>query len=61
MTEKEIRAHCMSKHEAYEDYPFGEEPVCFRVRGKIFAELYPSNERHWVTLKCKPMRADFYR
>lgn len=61
MTEKEIRAYCLSKQEVSEYYPFGEEPVCFRVRGKIFAELYPSPERHWVTPKCEPMRSDFYR
>lgn len=61
MTDMDIRAYCLSKREAEEYYPFGEEPACFRVRGKIFAELYPSLERHWVTLKCEPMRADFYR
>lgn len=23
------------------DYPFGDQPICFRVGGKIFAEIYP--------------------
>lgn len=23
------------------DYPFGTQPICFRVGGKIFAEIYP--------------------
>lgn len=61
MTGDDIRAYCLDKVGAYVDYPFGEEPACFRVKGKIFAELYPSPDRHWVTLKCEPMRADFYR
>lgn len=59
MNAEEIRTLCLQKPGAYEDYPFGDEPACLRVRGRIFAELYPA--RRWVTLKCEPMRADFYR
>lgn len=61
MTADEIRACCLKKPGAVESYPFGEEPTCFRVCNKIFAELYPSDNRHWVTLKCEHMRSDFYR
>lgn len=61
MTAQDIRDYCLGKTGACEDYPFGEEPACFRVKGRIFAQLYPSPERHWVTLKCEPMRGDFYR
>ena len=61
MNAGQLRTYCMKKPGAEEYFPFGEEPACFRVGGKIFAELYPSPHRHWITLKCEPMRADFYR
>lgn len=59
MTAEAISAWCLERRGAYEDYPFGPEPACFRVKERIFAELYPS--RGWVTLKCEAMRGDFYR
>lgn len=46
---------------AYIDYPFGQEPVCVKVNGKIFAEVYTSEENYKITLKCEPLLADFYR
>lgn len=61
MTAEEIRTYCLQKPGAIETCPFGEEPACFRVCNKIFAQLFPSPARHWVTLKCEPMRAGFYR
>lgn len=60
-TAREITEYCLSKKEAYVDYPFGDIPLCFRVRKKIFAELYPSLENYKITLKCDPVLADFYR
>ena len=61
MNAEDIRTYCLNKPGAVVNYPFGAEPACFRVCNKIFAELYLSPDRHWVTLKCEPMRADFYR
>lgn len=61
MTVEEIIAYCLSKKEAYKDYPFGEIPICLRVRGKIFAQIYPEPQDYKITLKCEPMFADFYR
>ncbi len=43
-----IRAHCLSKHKVTQERPFGEHPVCYKVGGKIFAQLYPDK----ITLKC---------
>ncbi|WP_457944279.1 MmcQ/YjbR family DNA-binding protein [Caproiciproducens sp. LBM24188] len=61
MTADEMISYCLTKREAYVDYPFGEVPICVRVRGKIFAQLYPDPHDFKVTLKCDPMFADFYR
>lgn len=54
---EQIKAYCLSKCGAYEDYPFGELPICFKLNGKIFAELYPN----MVTLNCTADAAQFYR
>lgn len=61
MTAEEIISYCLTKKDAYVDYPFGDVPVCVRVRGRIFAQLYPDPSDFKVTLKCDPMFADFYR
>lgn len=58
---QQIIAHCCAKNKAYVDYPFGEEPVCVKVNGRIFAQLYPREENYKITLKCEPLRADDYR
>lgn len=44
-----VKAHCLEKAGAYADCPFGEFPVCCKVGGRIFAQLYPDGR---VTLKC---------
>ncbi|HEX3075419.1 MAG TPA: MmcQ/YjbR family DNA-binding protein [Lachnospiraceae bacterium] len=56
-----ILQYCMEKQGTYLDYPFGDIPVCVKVCGKIFAELYPNPDNYKITLKCEPMLADFYR
>lgn len=61
MTSDEILKYCLTKRKAYVDYPFGEIPVVVKVKGKIFAELYPKENDRKLTLKCEPMLADFYR
>lgn len=52
MTNERIRALCLAKHGAYEALPFGPIPLCFKVRGRIFAELYPQEENRRLTLSC---------
>ncbi len=62
MIEQEILfAYCLNKNQAYEDYPFGPEPVCIKVKGKIFAEIYSRPGNYKITLKCDPMLAQVYR
>lgn len=57
MTHEEIGAYCLSKPKAYEDHPFGDLPVCYKVNGKIFAQLYPDK----ITLKCTAFQGQMFR
>jgi predicted DNA-binding protein (MmcQ/YjbR family) len=41
MTVEEILTFCLRKKASYVDYPFGEVPICLKVRGRIFAQIYP--------------------
>lgn len=43
----DIRKYCLDKHKSYEDFPFGDIPVCYKLNGKIFAQLYP-NENDYM-------------
>ena len=52
-----IQAYCLAKPQAYEDRPFGEYPICYKVAGKIFAQLYPDK----ITLKCTPFQGEMFR
>lgn len=45
----------------YIDYPFGEDPVCIKVHGKIFAEIYQKVDNFKITLKCEPILANYWR
>ena len=42
MSTEDIIKYCLSKHKAYEDYPFGNIPICYKLNGKIFAQIYPN-------------------
>lgn len=61
MINKQITAYCLSKTGAYEDYPFGEIPICYKVCGKLFLQLYPMPDNNKITVSCELMLADFYR
>lgn len=61
ITTEELIQYCSQKRFAYIDYPFGPKPVCFKINGKIFAEIYIQEGNRKVALKCEPSRADFYR
>jgi len=58
---REIHEYCMNKACAYESRPFGEYPLCYRVAGKIFAQLTRKENWYKITLKTNPDAADFYR
>lgn len=57
MRPEEIRAYCLGKPQAYEDRPFGEIPICYKVNKKIFAQLYPDK----LTLKCTAFSGQMLR
>ena len=52
MNVEQIKAYCRNQYKAYEERPFGEVPVCYKLNGKIFAQLYPYPEDFKITLKC---------
>lgn len=57
MNHEEIKTYCLSKPPAVETYPFGDWPICFKVNGKIFAQLYPDK----ITLKCTAFSGQAFR
>lgn len=58
---KRLHDYCMNKPCAYETRPFGETPICYRVAGKIFAQLTPQEDWFKITLKTNPDAAEAYR
>ena len=58
---KKIHDYCMNKPCVYETRPFGVETICYRVAGKIFAQLTPKENWFKITVKTNPNAADFYR
>ena len=57
MTFDEIKTYCLAKPNAYEDHPFGDWPICYKVNGKIFAQIYPDK----LTLKCTAFSGQAFR
>lgn len=61
---KKIHAHCMDHPFAEETHPFGSTPICYKLRGKVFAMLFHEWHEPIITLKCQkdaniPLRALF--
>lgn len=61
MTAENIGCYCLGKPLARETYPFGEVPICYKLNGKIFAQLYPKAGDYKITLKCTADVGDFFR
>lgn len=61
MTCEHIQAYCLSKRCAAETYPFGPTPICYKLNGKIFAQLYPYPEDYKITLKCTREMGELFR
>ena len=62
--DEELISYCRNKLGAYEARPFGVTPICFKVMGKIFAQINCCEEgtdSHRITLKCTPEQAELYR
>ena len=58
---EQLLQYCLEKPGATLDFPFGEIPACVKVRGKIFAEIYPREGDFKLTLKCEPILAQVLR
>lgn len=56
-----IKNYCKNKPCTTEEYPFGEVPICYKLNGKIFAQLYPYEYDFKITLKCTADAGQFYR
>ena len=52
-----IKTYCLAKPEAVETYPFGDWPICYKVGGKIFAQVYEDK----ITLKCTRFAGERFR
>jgi predicted DNA-binding protein (MmcQ/YjbR family) len=48
-----LREYCLKKDDVTEGFPFGEDTLVFKVKGKIFALANLSGD-HSVNLKCDP-------
>ena len=59
MNIEEFRDHCLSVREAEECFPFGEDTLVYKVRGKVFAyaPLNPQDGRFRANMKCAPERS----
>jgi predicted DNA-binding protein (MmcQ/YjbR family) len=51
-----LREYCLSKAEVTEGFPFGEDTLVFKVKGKIFALANLDGDLS-VNLKCEPAYA----
>lgn len=65
MTARELKDHCLTLPNTYEDYPFGVDADWCIIRHcgnrKGFAHIFERNGRLGINLKCEPMEADFLR
>lgn len=61
MTHKEILHYCLAKKGAYEDYPFGDETICVKVKKRIFAQLFHLTGEPMLTFNGDALTGDFYR
>lgn len=61
MNRSELRAYCLTKTAAVEEFPFGEEVAVYKVLGKIFALLPVESNPPRISLKCDPVLAEMLR
>lgn len=61
LSPEQIDAYCLQKPGAHPDFPFGPRPACYKVMGKIFAELYSDPADYKITLTCSPEDTALFR
>jgi predicted DNA-binding protein (MmcQ/YjbR family) len=57
MTGDDLRAHCLARPGATEDFPFGPDVSVFKVAGKMFALAVLDATPLQVSVKCDPAEA----
>ncbi|MDQ3116986.1 MAG: MmcQ/YjbR family DNA-binding protein, partial [Verrucomicrobiota bacterium] len=57
MNLEDFREYCLTKKDATEGTPFGEDTIVFKVGGKIFALASLDEVPPRANLKCDPERA----
>lgn len=61
MIKEEFVNRCLAKRGAYIDFPFGDDIVVVKVRGKIFAQSFILKGVETVTLNCTREGGEYYR
>jgi predicted DNA-binding protein (MmcQ/YjbR family) len=61
MDRETLRAYCLSRPQAVEDFPFGEDVAVYKVLGKVFALLPVESNPPSISLKCDPVLAEMLR
>jgi predicted DNA-binding protein (MmcQ/YjbR family) len=61
MNIESLRAYCLAKKEAREEFPFGETTLVFKVRNKIFLLTGLDNAILQFNVKCDPEQAIEWR
>lgn len=56
-----FRNYCLSKKGVDESFPFGEDTLVFKVKGRMFALTGLRSGRFTVNLKCDPEKAIDFR
>lgn len=56
-----LKDYFLTKSGAFEDYPFGPEPVTFKVQSKMFGLLANKDGKVFISLKCDPFVAQNLR
>ncbi len=54
---EQLREYCLLKKEVTEGFPFGDETLVFKVRGKIFLLASLNRELLQFNVKCNPEEA----
>ncbi len=57
MNIEDLREYCLSKQDVEEGFPFGEDTLVFKVRGKLFLLTNLSAIPLQFNVKCDPSRA----
>lgn len=56
-----FRDYCLGKKGVTEEFPFGEDTLVFKVKGKMFALTGLESQPYKISLKCDPIKAQELR